>query len=103
MSRYTIRQGHESKEVVVGWDPPLGTFFAQVFGPDTDEGEEVVLGWCGYMPREVETVEQLATWLAARNVTLPDNVAEFLAHDAGQPWEPGPLQRSLGFTGKSPE
>jgi hypothetical protein len=42
----------------VGWDPPLGTFFAHIFlGPE--EEADAPDFWLGGMPREFSSVEEL--------------------------------------------
>lgn len=101
MSRHLIVKNADG-EVVVGWDPPLGTFFAQIFGPepeDPDEDENLI-AWIGYEPRQVQTVEALAAWLAEHGVALNEHDGRMLAYESDEPWEPGPLQKRLGFTGK---
>jgi len=44
MSRHTLEQRDKTLaagclEIVIGWDPPLGTYFVQVFDPAHDESE----------------------------------------------------------------
>lgn len=77
MSRHVIQ---EQPEVVVGWDQPMGTFFAQVYGPEPEgicedadcELHEIVgphprkdcedndpILWVGGHFNEVLTVQQL--------------------------------------------
>lgn len=36
----------EARELVVGWDPPLRTFFAQVYDTSVDEDENPIV-WLG--------------------------------------------------------
>lgn len=98
MSRYVIEDDGR-REVVVGWDPPLGTFYAQIFAPQLPEDEEDCIWWIGYQPHEVVTVEALGAALQAQGHALPATVCNRLLADQKQPWEPGPLQKALGFTG----
>lgn len=44
MSRYVI-ENDGRHEIVVGWDPPLGTFFGQIFAPQLPEDEEECIWW----------------------------------------------------------
>jgi len=37
MSRCVLDNEQTGIEVVIGWDPPLGTYFAQVIRPGSDE------------------------------------------------------------------
>jgi len=63
MSRYEIPASQPYHRVVVGYDPPLGTFFAQVIDttvPDTDARPVL---WVGTEVGEVPTVCALAVAL----------------------------------------
>ena len=51
MNRYSIPALHLGLTVIVGWDNPLVTFFAQVFDPLIEEDEEACLLWIGTVPR----------------------------------------------------
>jgi hypothetical protein len=67
MSRHEIPARDQALSVVVGWDNPLQTFFAQVARPergDDEDEDDPVLLWVGTEPREVITVEDLARHLA---------------------------------------
>ncbi|WP_454887319.1 hypothetical protein [Sphingomonas oryzagri] len=52
-------------EIVIGWDPPLQTFFGYVkdLSIDDDEADPIIL-WVGTSWREVRTVDQLADHMA---------------------------------------
>jgi len=56
MSRY--RLSVEPLEIVVGWDPPLQTFFLQILDPAKDEEEEII-HWAGKRHGELSTVADL--------------------------------------------
>ena len=48
MSRCVLDNEETGCEAVIGWDPPLNTFFAQVF----QKGEDEPLIWLGVRPGE---------------------------------------------------
>lgn len=59
MSRYTItvtRQGRSDPDAVIGYDPPLRTYFLQAF--PHEETDEPAL-WLGTRDRALETLEDL--------------------------------------------
>lgn len=83
MSRHEIPARDRSLSVVVGWDNPLQTFFAQVTRPeraDDDGDDDHMLLWVGTEPREVITVEDLARHLAPF-ADLPPEATEQLGAD----------------------
>ncbi len=99
MSRHLIEQ-ETLREVWVGWDPPLGTFFAQIYAPQVPDDEEELIWWIGERAREVTSLDELALALEEQGVKLRPAIRARLAEDEPEPWEPGPLQRRFGFTGK---
>jgi hypothetical protein len=56
MSRYSFQAG--GREIIVGWDNPLVTFFVQVWDEAGDEDAPVL--WVGAKPGEVRSVEALS-------------------------------------------
>jgi hypothetical protein len=59
MSRYTITvtsHGRSDPDAVIGYDPPLTTFFLQAFPDDT--GDNLAL-WLGTSHHEYATVDAL--------------------------------------------
>jgi hypothetical protein len=71
--------------IVVGWDRPLQTYFAQVWdGGKLEKGN--LLLWVGAAPPPVETVEQLAELLAPFG-TIPNDVASQLRGEIKEPWD----------------
>ncbi|SRR6266508_6505898 len=56
MSRYRLSE--DPLEIVVGWDPPLQTFFLQILDPTKDEEEEIIHR-VGMRPGELPTVADL--------------------------------------------
>ncbi len=98
MSRYDIPATEPHLSIIVGWDRPLSTFFAQVVNsakPEDAEGR--ILLWIGTFARECPTpddlVAPLACFASVPAATLAalraDRVADL---DRG----PTPLQRRLG-------
>lgn len=100
MSRH-VAGTKDNLQLTVGWDPPMGTYFAQVHRTDAPLDEEDLVAWIGYEMRSVTDVEQLASWCADRGFALDERVVIQLQEDRAEPWEPGPLQRALGFTGEA--
>ncbi len=87
MSRYELRGREPHIAVVVGWDDPLSTFFAQVwderaveFGNPDDEPEPLL--WAGCFAGEIRTVEHLDRALSPFAV-LPEEIREQLTRDRG--------------------
>jgi len=71
----------DTTECMVGWDPPLGSFFGQVYkiDPDgeridvTEEGEDGTIFWVGAGPPVIRTVDELVRLLAPHAV-MPESV-----------------------------
>ena len=84
MSRYTITvtNNHRSDtEAVIGYDPPLRTFFLQAFADES--GDDLGL-WLGTIDREYETLDTLRAAARLRGfdfIPLPDDVALLLSED----------------------
>lgn len=80
MSRHEIVAG--DIEVVVGWDPPLNTFFAQAWDRTKDEDDpnaELLWIGCGY--REIADLDLIGKAVAPW-VQLPDDVIRALYAEA---------------------
>ncbi|CAG0987344.1 MAG: hypothetical protein F9K19_04185 [Rhizobiaceae bacterium] len=102
MSRYTITvtASHRADpDAVIGYDPPLRTFFLQAF-PD-ESGDDLAL-WLGASDCEYATLDALHAAALARGydfMPLADNVAARLAADvaaeADRPPHDGPLAALL--------
>lgn len=101
MSRYTISED-EHLEVVVGWDPPLATFFAQEYDPTVPDDENDCVWSCGHTPGEIPHPSLLEAGLMMRGLPAfaPELKRKLLA-DCGEPWKPGPIQKLFGFGGKA--
>ena len=63
MSRYEIPSIAERWEVIVGWDPPLNTFFAQVYDRSIEDEDTQLIVWEGLDPRhpihDIERVRRI--------------------------------------------
>lgn len=100
MSRYTVtlaRGERTDDEGVLGYDPPLRTFFLQGFEADDDFGTPEI--WLGTLLEEFPTLESIIE--AARSdgyevagLDHADMVA--MLAEAGQKYEPSIAER-LGF------
>jgi hypothetical protein len=77
MSRYTIPARQLQHTCVVGYDPPLGTFFAQVYETSGTTRKARVIHWVGTGVQELLTVSDLATALQAYAV-IPADVRQQL-------------------------
>jgi hypothetical protein len=92
MSRYSVPAQEPGVTVLVGWDDPLTTFWAQVFAPEVAEEAEACVLWLGTVPQEIPTVAALQAQLAGWATLAADLVAR-LTHDQQAATPPTPLQR----------
>jgi hypothetical protein len=93
MGRYTITvtgNDRSDPDAVIGYDPPLRTFFLQAF-PD-ESGDDLAL-WLGTSDGEYATIEALHTVARSRGfdfMPLPEDVALQLAEDFAKDTERSP-------------
>jgi hypothetical protein len=92
MSRYSISAQQSGLTVIVGWDNPLVTFFAQVFDPSIAEDVEACLLWIGTAPGAIPTVAALQAQLTGW-ATIPPAILDCLTRDQHAATPPTPLQR----------
>ena len=78
--------------VVVGWDNPLATCFAQVFDPSIDDDDEAYVLWIGAAPQAIPSVAALQAQLAGW-ATIPPAIVAQLARDQQAATPPTLLQR----------
>lgn len=80
--------------VVVGWDSPLETFFAQVYDySDTDDDDcDPLIEWIGTEVNEIGSVEMLADMIEPY-CYMPPGVANQLQEDYNNRTEPTELQK----------
>jgi hypothetical protein len=94
MSRYQIPSKTEDYEVVVGWDDPLETYFAQAIRPENGE----ILLWLGADPNDkVLSVDELETKLKTHGYLdkLPANIYKNLLDDFDQRKEPSGIAKMI--------
>jgi hypothetical protein len=92
MSRYSVPAQTPGLTVIVGWDNPLTTFFAEVFDPSIEEDDEAYLLWIGTAPQAIPTVAALQAQLAGW-ATIPADIVGHLTWDQQAATPPTPLQR----------
>jgi len=82
MSRYVIPPDDRHFQVIVGWDAPLTTFFAQVFDTtvEAEEDDAACVLWVGGDLQAITTVATLQDALQAY-ATMPADVVALLQHD----------------------
>jgi hypothetical protein len=63
----------------LGWDRPLGTYYAQQLRIDATSDEEELMAWFGCDLQEIRTPDQLSERIGRR---VPETIGEQLAADA---------------------
>jgi len=92
MSRYTLVGKKLHHTIILGWDNPLETYFAQVWDErSADDDPEV---WAGTDVGEVETVESL-THILAPYAEIPEEIVLKLEKDRGERTPPTAWQRRM--------
>jgi hypothetical protein len=94
MSRYPIPAHDRRYQVVVGWDGPLETYFAQVFDTTQDDDDTACVLWEGHALRAIATVEALHTCLRPF-ATIPSAIIAQLRHDCTHAVPRSPLQERM--------
>ena len=95
MSRITLALPPPYVSCVVGYDPPLGTFFAQVYQRRGARGRIALVRWIGTDFHALPTIEALVTALADV-VTLPADVQRQLVQEQqASGFRPNPGTRVL--------
>jgi hypothetical protein len=92
MSRYHFPAQDPRLTVVVGWDNPLATFFAQVCDPSIEDEDEACVLWLGTAPQAMPTVATLQAQLAGW-ATIPAALVARLTHEQQAATPPTSLQR----------
>jgi hypothetical protein len=92
MSRYRITAQNPALTVIVGWDNPLQTFFAQAFDPSVEDEAEADLLWIGTALQDIPTVAALQAQLTGW-ATIPPAIVARLTGDQQAATPPTPLQR----------
>ncbi len=109
MSRYTITvtgQGHSDPEAIIGYDPPLRTFFLQAFPHEVTDDPALWIGAYGHAFERLEDLHQATIALGYDFMPLPPDLATKLtedkAADAGRPERDGSVEqcpRRLSLSG----
>jgi hypothetical protein len=100
MSRYQIealpflKAQHPHREVYVGWDNPLQTFFGQVLDSSRPAGEPEAVFWIGTAPQECTDLIAFARAMRPW-APIPMRILAALARDHCQAVPPTPLQQAL--------
>ena len=94
MSRYAIAPQDPRYEVIVGWDPPMQTYFGQVFLLTIEEDDTACVLWVGLEVQALTAVAALQAALQAY-ATLPAAVVAQLEHDQASTPPPSALQVRL--------
>src|SRR5712692_2980066 len=92
MSRYSFPAQDPALTVVVGWDNPMVSFFAEVFDPSIEEDDEAYVLWIGTAPQAIPTVVVLQAQLAGW-ATIPADIVDRLTRDQQAATPPTALQR----------
>jgi hypothetical protein len=95
VSRHTLRSD-ERWEVVVGYDPPLDTYFCQVYDMQASEEEPIV--WTGVGPQELTNVRAALEPLREFVDLSPeewDKLAGLLKQERKDRREPTRFQRDM--------
>jgi hypothetical protein len=96
MSRYVITSDDTHFQVIVGWDAPLTTFFAQVFATtvEAEEDDAACVLWVGDDVQALTTVAALQNALQGYATMSPAIVAR-LQHDQATTPPRSPLQERM--------
>jgi hypothetical protein len=78
MSRHVFES--DGREVVVGWDMPLMTYYLQIHLPNVDEDENPVV-WYGTNPSELYTLTDLEGCLHLHSIKVPKGLEQVLYRD----------------------
>lgn len=81
MSRYIVPARDKKYEVVLGWDPPLNTYFAQVYDHSIKDEDEQLILWEAGTSEPIHDLEKLAriVWDYA---AVPQDIMTKLYRDA---------------------
>ncbi|RWH77990.1 hypothetical protein [Mesorhizobium sp.] len=84
MSRYTITvtgQGRSDPEAIIGYDPPLQTFFLQAFHHEVTDDPALWLGTCGHAFERLEDLHRAALACGFDFMPLSAEVSSKLIED----------------------
>ena len=95
MSRYVIAE--EPELVVVGWDPPLETYFLQIYDPKEADDEKALKVWLGTNQGEMESVAYLSYVVDTftEEAEISPELRDQLESDRINGLKPSPLQERM--------
>ncbi len=96
MSRHTLAPLLTTQTVVVGWDRPMGTYFAHVHDLTINEDEaDPIIAWFGGDFREITTAAALIEAVRPYAV-VPDTLEAVLDAEAAEDFiDPGPYSNTV--------
>lgn len=80
MSRYVVRNDDDFR-VVIGWDPPLQTFFIHVHNLTEKDEEKQIILWEGIRPGEIWNVFEISERITEWKVKIDDKTLMSLRQD----------------------
>lgn len=92
MTRYELRGREPYVALAVGWDPPLSTYFVQVWDERVDDEEEALLLWGGCYTREIPSVDKLADVMNPYATLTPEVRAQLERDRTAAPGRSAPLR-----------
>ncbi|TIR15943.1 MAG: hypothetical protein E5X33_30300 [Mesorhizobium sp.] len=84
MSRYTITvtgQGRQDPDAIIGYDPPLRTYFLQAFPHDVTDDPALWLGTCAHAFERLDDLHHAAIARGYDFMPLPHDIAAKLVED----------------------
>jgi hypothetical protein len=99
MSRFTITvtgQGRSDPEAIIGYDPPLRTFFLQAFPHKVTDDPALWLGAYGRAFKTLDDLHDAAVALGYEFMPLPPDVATKLIEDKAAAHNYSECEGSLG-------
>lgn len=82
MSQHKLPPHVAGREVLIGWDPPFGSFYVHVTDPTKDEDDVAYdLLWIGCSPGEIPAAEE-AVEAVRPFARVPDGLVDLLGADA---------------------
>jgi hypothetical protein len=99
MSRYTITvtgQGRSDPEAIIGYDPPLRTFFLQAFPHEVTDDPALWLGTYGHAFKRLDDLHDATVALGYDFMPLPPDVARKLIKDQAAAADYSECEGNLG-------
>jgi hypothetical protein len=96
MSRHMISSSSPRFEIIVGWDRPLNSYFAQVRDLKAVDEDDALVVWVGASFSEIETPEALQPHIS-RYAIIPREILAVLRADRAATLDKGDsdLQRDM--------